>query len=85
LQKEIISASEKIYSFKRLIKRLIGGKLLNRLLFMGEFFWQRSVCKKLREELPYLREAGEQSGRYGKQTHDTNGQMIKTLFERNQR
>ena len=56
LQKEIIIASKKIYSLKRLISNLILEKGLNRLLFFGEFFWQRNVRSKLKEELKFLEE-----------------------------
>lgn len=54
LQQEIITASAKIYSVKRLFGAIIRKRGLERILFIGEFFWQKGVRKKLRDELPYL-------------------------------
>lgn len=56
LQQEIISASKKIYSFKRLISALFKLRGIDRILFIGEYFWQKSVRKDLRQELPLLKE-----------------------------
>lgn len=55
LQQEIISASANIYSFKRLLKALFTYKWINKVLFFGEFFWQKSYRKQLQDELPYLK------------------------------
>ncbi len=55
LQQEIINASRKIYSVKRLLNAIINYKWINKVLFIGEFFWQRSARKDLANELPYLR------------------------------
>ena len=54
LQQEIITASAKIYSVKRLWSAVLHKRGLERLLFIGEFFWQKSVRQKLKNELPYL-------------------------------
>lgn len=54
LQLEIINASRKIYSPKRLINALIHKRGVERVLFAGEFFWQMSVRAELRKELGYL-------------------------------
>nr|WP_242853232.1 radical SAM protein [Pseudobacteroides cellulosolvens] len=55
LQKEIIHASRKIYSVKRLIKAVFTGKGLSRVLFIGEFFWHKHVRDSLKRELLYLK------------------------------
>lgn len=55
LQKEIINASAKIYSLKRLIYAIIHYKWINKMLFIGEFFWHRSIREELKQELPYLK------------------------------
>ncbi|MDE6035570.1 MAG: B12-binding domain-containing radical SAM protein [Ruminococcus sp.] len=54
LQKEIITASGKIYSVKRLIQAIVKKRGVERILFIGEFFWQKSVRDDLRKELPRL-------------------------------
>jgi radical SAM superfamily enzyme YgiQ (UPF0313 family) len=54
LQREIIHASAKIYSPKRLIRALFTKSFADKVLFLGEFFWQKSVRGDLRRELPYL-------------------------------
>ena len=54
LQREIITASAEIYSVKRLIGAVLHKRGLERLLFMGEFFWQKNVRRELKKELPYL-------------------------------
>ena len=54
LQQEIITASAKIYSVKRLLRALIHKRGLERILFIGEFFWQKSVRRKLKSELTFL-------------------------------
>lgn len=64
LQLEIIHASRKIYSLKRLMQAVIHKKGLERLLFVGEFFWQHSVRADLKRELPALKEAAAKSGLY---------------------
>lgn len=59
LQREIIIASAEIYSVKRLISAILHKRGLERILFMGEFFWQKNVRKRLKKELPYLEELGK--------------------------
>lgn len=54
LQKEIIFASKKIYSFKRLLKSIFKDKMVNKELFAGEFFWQISVRRNLNKHLASL-------------------------------
>lgn len=54
LQKEIIIASRRIYSVKRLLKTVLTKKGTERLLFVGEFFWQKNVRDRLSRELPRL-------------------------------
>lgn len=54
LQQEIITASAKIYSVKRLLHAVIHKRGLERILFIGEFFWQKSVRRKLKSELVFL-------------------------------
>jgi len=55
LQKEIIHASLRIYSWKRLLHTLIFAAPIFKLLFIGEFFWHRSICGDYRKDLPYLK------------------------------
>lgn len=55
LQKEIIIASSKIYSLKRLINAVVHKRALGRLLFIGEYFWQKSVRADLKKELKRLK------------------------------
>lgn len=62
LQMEIIHASKKIYSVKRLIKALFFKHGIERILFVGEFFWQKSVRDDLRAELPRLKMLSENRG-----------------------
>lgn len=64
LQKEIIYASSHIYSFKRLISALFKKRGLERILFIGEYLWQKSVRKELKKELPWLKEISDKSGLY---------------------
>jgi radical SAM superfamily enzyme YgiQ (UPF0313 family) len=59
LQQEIIGAITKVYSVKRLFRMLIRGTMWSRMLFLGEFFWQRSIRADLRRELPYLKSLEE--------------------------
>lgn len=54
LQLEHIKASMKIYSFRRLIQSLVRDDMIHKLLFVGEFFWHRSICNDLKAELPAL-------------------------------
>ncbi len=54
LQKEIIRASKKVYSAPRLLNALVKKRGLERVLFIGEFFWQASIRSDLRRELGYL-------------------------------
>lgn len=57
LQKEIILASAKIYSVKNLFKVLLHRKRRDKIMFLGEFFWQKSVRADLKRELPKLLQA----------------------------
>lgn len=66
LQQEIILASRKIYSFKRFFRAVFFKRGLDRILFMGEYFWQKSVRSDLKKELPLLKQAAEKSGLYVK-------------------
>lgn len=54
LQKEIIIASKKIYSFKRLVQAIFYKKGIDRKLFIGEFFWQASIRNELRRDIKYI-------------------------------
>jgi radical SAM superfamily enzyme YgiQ (UPF0313 family) len=54
LQREIVIASKKIYSFKRLIYAIFNYKWINKILFIGEYFWQISFRNDLRKEIDYL-------------------------------
>jgi radical SAM superfamily enzyme YgiQ (UPF0313 family) len=64
LQKEIIYASQKIYSLKRLLSTIFKKRGIERILFIGEFFWQKSVRADLKKELPFLKRSTEESGLY---------------------
>ncbi len=55
LQKEIIIASKTIYSFKRLITESVRRRGIERVLFLGEFFWQWDVRRKLSKEMKELK------------------------------
>lgn len=61
LQMESIRASRKIYSVPRLLQALIREDPLHKLLFLGEFFWNISIRKDLRKELPYLKKVSEEN------------------------
>lgn len=54
LQREIIDASRRIYSLPRLADALIHQRGIDRLLFLGEFFWQAWVRRQLKSELAWL-------------------------------
>ena len=56
LQKEIIHAIAKVYSVRQLFRVFFQRDWGEKVLFLGEFFWQRSVVADLKRELPYLRE-----------------------------
>ncbi len=64
LQKEIIYASRYIYSFKRLVSAVFRKRGLERILFIGEYFWQKSIRSDLKKELPWLKEISDKSGLY---------------------
>ncbi|MFV0528203.1 MAG: B12-binding domain-containing radical SAM protein [Lachnospiraceae bacterium] len=66
LQKEIMIASSRIYSFKRLVSKAITSRGIERLLFAGEFFWQYSVRRELTKDLIYLRKY--ENGTYKEET-----------------
>ena len=55
LQKEIMHASRKIYSVKRLISAVVTRRGIDRTLFIGEFIWQQNVRRRLASELPALK------------------------------
>jgi len=55
LQSEIIKASAKIYSVKRLFHALLHRKGVHKILFIGEFFWQKSIRSDLNKELKNLK------------------------------
>ncbi|UOO37562.1 B12-binding domain-containing radical SAM protein [Oscillospiraceae bacterium CM] len=59
LQKEIILASRRIYSIKRLFEAITTMRGNERLLFIGEYFWQKNVRKNLLRDLPYLKKISE--------------------------
>ena len=58
LQQEIITASRKIYSVKKLIHVILHSQFIYKVLFVGEFFWHMSVRKDLKKELKYLKSLG---------------------------
>lgn len=64
LQKEIIQASKKIYSIKRLLFALFKKQGIERILYIGEFFWQKSVRTDLKKELHFLRKSAREAGLY---------------------
>lgn len=55
LQKEIILASKTIYSLPRLFSAIVHKRGVERILFVGEFFWQWFVRQDLKRDLAYLR------------------------------
>lgn len=56
LQNEIITASAAIYSPKRLFQALFKKHGIDKILFIGEFFWQASVRKDLKKDIEYLKQ-----------------------------
>jgi len=59
LQQEIILASRKIYSVRRLFQAVLCQRGLDRILFIGEYLWQKSVRCDLKKELSYLKKMSE--------------------------
>lgn len=59
LQKEIVIASRMIYSRKRLGSYILHKRGQERLLFIGEYFWQKEVRKELKRDLKYLETVGK--------------------------
>jgi anaerobic magnesium-protoporphyrin IX monomethyl ester cyclase len=57
LQEEIIIASKKIYSFKRLLYAVFHFKWIDKMLFTGEYFWQKSMRNDLQKEIGNLKRA----------------------------
>lgn len=57
LQNEIIIASSQIYSIKRLFNAIFTKKGVEKVLFVGEFFWQKSVRSRLKKEMVALKKA----------------------------
>ena len=55
LQNEIIYAITKLYSVSQLCHALLHKKWYYKILFIGEFFWQRSIRSNLKRELPFLK------------------------------
>ena len=60
LQCEMIHATKRIYSFKRLVQALLCKRGINRTLFLGEWLWYVFVRADLRRDLSYLREKDRQ-------------------------
>ena len=60
LQGEMIDSISRIYSLRRLAHAILRKRGLNRLLFMGEFLWMRSVRHNLRTDLKRLAELEKQ-------------------------
>lgn len=54
LQREVIEASRLIYSRSRLLKAIFCKRGSERLLFIGEYFWQKEVRRDMKRELPWL-------------------------------
>ena len=54
LQREVITASRLIYSRKRLLEAIFRKRGTERILFIGEYFWQKEVRRDLKKELKYL-------------------------------
>lgn len=54
LQMEIIRASARIYSPRRLLHALLHYPWINKMLFVGEFFWQISFRSDRKKELANL-------------------------------
>lgn len=50
LNEELVHVSRRVYSYGRLMKSLLFDRGLNRWLFLGEFFWQRSVARDRERE-----------------------------------
>jgi len=55
LQDEIIIASKKIYSLRRLIYTFFHYKWINKILFIGEYFWQKSMRNDLKKEIKNIK------------------------------
>ena len=55
LQQEIIIASRIIYSFRRLLNAIFKYKWIDKVLFIGEYFWQINFRKELRMEIENLK------------------------------
>lgn len=62
LQKEIIRASSRIYSVKRLMGALFKKRGVELILFIGEFFWQMSVRADLKKDLAFLETHTQKNG-----------------------
>jgi len=54
LQQEIIIASSKVYSFGRLLHAIFTYRWIDKVLFVGEFFWQIRFRQELKNEVQYL-------------------------------
>ena len=48
-----------IYSIKRLINAIMHKRGMERIVFIGEYFWHKSVRKDLKKELSRLKAACE--------------------------
>lgn len=56
LQQEVITGSRKIYSLKRLLQAVIRKRGLERILFIGEYFWQAYIRRELKKDIKLLKE-----------------------------
>lgn len=56
LQQEIIEASKAVYTFPNLVRALLTKRGMARVLYIGEYFWQKEVRGDLKRDLPHLRE-----------------------------
>jgi len=55
LQNEIIYAISQLYSVRQLFSALLRKKWYHKMLFIGEFFWQRSIKSNMKRELSFLK------------------------------
>ena len=86
LQKEIIIASKKIYSFKNTVSALFTRSWRDKALYLGEYLWQRSVRTDLKRELKNLPKTNKAVLKYNTQTASeddiSSGNAIKHVGER---
>jgi len=60
LQQEIIIASRKIYSVKKLVHSILYDKFIDKIMFIGEFFWHMSIRADLKSEMKYLKNLSDE-------------------------